>query len=300
MHSLHNKKIEIMWHLFSAIVATAGNVVAGEGMVVTLRVTTSNERGSATRAGATFSFRVNGLWLPDEELCAEAQAKEAVVVSRKLASWPSHLRLRLAKHEPPLIDAWGLSTILLETTGTGAGNLCTILAPCLSGRCSFATDSPYWIHNSHTYTNFSVPGQECSTATRVNMSPNSTNSRSSETATGLCRHALSSFDSKVACTGVGSNSEAFLMHSARKVQDRFGHNPPHSANAEHFVCVRHREGQWQYSARTEWWPLTLQQGDVVVAAVNLGSGAATPFNGTSRVHENAVVGYTSGDLHVKL
>jgi len=289
---------EILWHLFVAFVAAIGNVAADENIVATLRVTTSNERGSATRAGATFAFRVNGIWLPDEELCAEAHVEEAVVVSRELAAWPSHLRLRVGRHEPPLIDAWGISKISLEMAGTG--HLCTILAPCVRDQCSFATESPYWIHHNQIYKNFSVPGQECSTIARVNRSPNSTNTEPSVRATRLCRRTFNSFASKVACAGVGSNAETFLMHSAHDVHERFGHKPPHPANAEHFVCVRHREGDWQYSARSEWWPFTLQHGDVLVAAVNLGSGASTSFNGTSRVHHRAVVGYSSGDLHVEL
>jgi len=67
--------------------------------------------------------------------------------------------------------------------------------------------------------------------------------------------------------------------------------------------VRHHEeggGGWQYSAGSEeWLPFTPQQDDVLVAAVNLASGAATLLNGMSRTHRTMAVGYTSGDLHVR-
>lgn len=79
-------------------------------------------------------------------------------------------------------------------------------------------------------------------------------------------HSTPNINSGVAC-GDGNTGTGYIMFSEESVHTRFSDNPPHSSNADNYICARHNN-EWQYDTNNSWVSFTPASTDTLVAAVD--------------------------------
>jgi RHS repeat-associated protein len=78
-----------------------------------------------------------------------------------------------------------------------------------------------------------------------------------------------------AATGTG-----YLMYSQESVHTRFAPNGPNvPQNADHFICVRYNNGQWEYDNNVSYFSFTPLASDVLVAEVDFTNDTVRPLVG---------------------
>jgi RHS repeat-associated protein len=83
-----------------------------------------------------------------------------------------------------------------------------------------------------------------------------------------------------AATGTG-----YLMYSQESVHTRFAPNGPNvPQNADHFICVRYQNGQWEYDNNVSYFSFTPLESDVLVAEVDFANDTVRPLVGVGIDH----------------
>ncbi len=92
-------------------------------------------------------------------------------------------------------------------------------------------------------------------------------------------------------TGTG-----YIMYSERNVFTRFSNNKPNNSNSDHLIAVKYFSGQWHYDNNLNYYPLSLEEGDLLIAEVDFSNDQITSLEGINSTIQGIEAGYASGDL----
>eukprot|EP00808_Paulinella_micropora_P020117 g52821.t1 len=105
---------------------------------------------------------------------------------------------------------------------------------------------------------------------------------------------LGNMGNGVACQD-GEKGKGYIMLLASSWKDR-GLKQLEANNADRFLCVRFQNNHWEYDDDGNWQELPVQDGDLLVAAVDFAQRSVLPLAGQCGYMEGVRMGYIRSDL----